>query len=169
MLIVIALIGIVSAMAMPNFAMMITTAKADGATAATLSAMRVARDRAIAERRNFQVIFTLPNKIEVVRQEIPSGTTPITTTFLEQNQTFMLTPSLPDSPDAFGNSTAIAFLSTPMAFTSEGTVVDTTGDPLNGTIFIGLRGKELAARAITVRGTTAALHAYRWDGSRWVD
>ena len=169
MLVVAGIIAVLSTVALPNFRAAIIGSRADRATTITLNAMRVARDRSIAERRNFQVVFTLPNKIDVVRQEIPTGATTVSTTYLEDGQKFMVTSGLPDTPDAFGNASAIAFASTPMAFTSEGTVVDTTGDPLNGTVFIGVPGQLTGARAITVLGATAGLRTWRWDGRRWVD
>ena len=107
------------------------------------------------------------------RQELPVGsgiTTVISDTYLESGQKFVQVTGVPDTPDAFGGTPPIAFGSaTAMMFTSEGTFVNSVGDPLNGTVFIGVPGQPTSARAITMLGTTALVHPWRWDGKRWVD
>jgi hypothetical protein len=53
-------------------------------------------------------------------------------------------------------------------FTSEGTLVDGNGDPINGTLFFGVTGDPTSGRAVTIFGPTALLHQWRWDGIQWV-
>jgi hypothetical protein len=54
-------------------------------------------------------------------------------------------------------------------FTSEGTFVDQDGDVLNGTMLLSIPGEVNSARAITVMGATALIHAYRWNGREWAE
>jgi type II secretory pathway pseudopilin PulG len=171
MLITIGIICTISAAAiivMPSF---ITNSRADSSVTAALNVIRLARDRAISERRNMELSFVSPNKIQIVREEIPGpSTTVLSATFLENEQTFLQFTGLPDTPDAFGNNGPIAFGLTPkIIFTSEGTLVDSVGDVLNGTIFLGVSGKKLSARAVTVFGPTALLRVWKWDGSKWTE
>ena len=49
---------------MPN---MVKQAKADAATEGIVNTLRLARDRAIAERRNMDLVFVHPNRLKVVR------------------------------------------------------------------------------------------------------
>jgi Tfp pilus assembly protein FimT len=97
---------------MPN---MVKQAKADASTEAVVNTMRLARDRAIAERRNMDLVFTHPNRLKVVREEIiynsvtgtwsssPTGTTNPTLidTTLESNQKFTYLGT-GDTGDGFG-------------------------------------------------------------------
>ena len=178
MMVVVGIVGVLSAVGLAGFGMFVASAKADAALVSTLSSLRVARDRAIAERRNFEVHFIPPNRIQILREELPAGsgvTTPAGDTYLEDGQKFLKVPGVSDTPDAFAGTAPIAFpgcgatCATVMSFTSEGTFVDSTGDPINGTLFIGTPGKTTSARAVTILGTTALVHPWRWDGVKWVD
>jgi len=86
-----------------------------------------------------------------------------------------LRPVSTDTPDKFATgppiqTAAIAFGPlTTRSFTSQGTLVDSNGDVLNGTLFLAIPNQTSSARAITVFGTTALLRYWRWDGSKWVD
>ena len=73
---------------------------------------------------------------------------------------------LTNVPLAFG--TVIAPLPTIM-FTSEGTLVDSSGDPVNGTVFLGTGIDKSSARAVTIFGTTALLRTWKWDGAKWAE
>jgi hypothetical protein len=83
----------------------------------------------------------------------------------------MLTAGLPDTPDAFGNTGPIAFgTATVIKFAPDGTLVDQSGQGLNGSVFMAIpniQGTNLSARAITVLGSTGRVRGYRWDGSKW--
>ena len=169
MLITIGIICTISAMALAVMPSFLVNSRADSSVAATLNVIRIARDRAIAERRNMELNFVTPNKIQIVREEIPGpSTTVVSTTFLENGQEFMQFTGLPDTPDAFGSLGPIAFGGSPkIIFTSEGTLVDSVGDVLNGTVFLGVTGQKVSARAVTVFGPTALLRVWKWDGTKW--
>ena len=55
------------------------------------------------------------------------------------------------------------------AFSSEGTLIDASGDVLNGTVFLAIPDQPNSARAISIFGITALLRTWRWDGGRWVE
>ena len=174
MMITLAIIGTVAAVAAVAVPNMLSQAKADGAIAQTLNTLRVARDRAIGERRNIELRFITPNHIQIARQEIvasgPAVTTVVTDTYLEGGQKFMLFTGLGDTPDSFGvSANPVAFVTTPIMFTSEGTLVDSIGDLINGTVFLGKPGDPTSARAISIFGTTALLRTWRWNKTSWVE
>ena len=169
--IVMATIGTMAAAASVLMPALINQSKSDGATAQVLNTLRVARDRAIGERRNVEVRFLGTNHIQIARQEIPGpATTVVADMFLEGGQKYLQFTGVGDTPDYFGALGPIAFGSTPkIMFTSEGTFVDSVGDELNGTLFMGKPGEPTTARAITIFGTTALLHVWKWDGRQWTD
>lgn len=130
--------------------------------------LKVARETAINERRAIVVTFTLPNRIRLTRLNLPVGTTLVGEGYLENNMTFMLFGGLPDSPETFGNTTAIDFgAATQIMFTADGSFTDQAGNPINGTVFLGQPGTPMTARALTIFGPTSTLRSYRWNGSAW--
>ena len=169
--VVMATIGTMAAAASVLVPTLINQSKSDGATAQVMNTLRVARDRAIGERRNVEVRFLGTNHIQIAREEIPGpATTVVADMFLEGGQRFLQYTGVPDTPDYFGALGPIAFGSTTtMMFTSEGTFVDSVGDELNGTVFMGKPGEPTTARAITVFGSTALVHLWKWDGHQWTD
>jgi len=132
------------------------------------SLLKLGRETAINERRAIVVTFTPPNRVRLTRLNIPIGTTLVGETFLENNMTFMLFGGQPDTPESFGRTTAVDFgAATQIMFTAEGTLTDQTGNPINGTVFIGQTGVPMTARALTVFGPTSTLRSYKWNGSSW--
>lgn len=134
-----------------------------------LGVLRSARDTSISERRNIQLEFLGTNRIRLTRFEVPAGNTVIRDVNLPGDIQFMLTPAVPDTPDLFGNPAAVNFGGTPtMAFMSDGTFVDANGNPLNGTVFLGVPNQPQMARAVTIVGATGRVRGYRWTGTAWL-
>ncbi len=130
--------------------------------------LKLAREVAINQRRSVEVRFTAPNMVTVVRRNIPTGTTLMSTAVLEHNAQFMLFGSVPDTPDGFGRAAPVSFGgATTIMFTPDGMFTDATGNPVNGSVFLGQPGRVTTARALTVFGPTATIRTYRWDGSGW--
>ena len=146
--------------------------RSDSALQQVMIQLRQARLMAIDERRDYTVTFQGTNELVVVRQEIPSGTTQISDTFLPKDVTFMLTPGLPDTPDAFGNGYPVNFacpgntVPCSILFQSDGTVL-ANGVLVNGTVFMAVAGSTDSARAVTLMGSTGRVHAFRSNGSAW--
>ena len=149
----------------------LNAAKADNSTGALMNVLEVARNQATSQRRDFQLVFTLPNKVEIFRVEVPSNTTTlIETRYLENGQIFKRFTGVPDTPDVFGYPGEIAFGTTPtIRFTSDGTLIDSFGDVLNGTVFVGMEGQVKSARAVTIFGATGLIRSWAWNGSAWVN
>lgn len=176
---ILTVIGIVAVMAMiaiPVSQQMITWARADSANEFTIRAISAARDRAIAERRNIEVSFVSPNRIRLDRQEVnaagvTTGTTTVSDVILENGQVFTrFTGGANDTPDHFSfGAGAITFGGTaPYMFTSDGSFIDSAGDVVNGTVFVGQPNMPATARAVTVFGVTGLTRAWKWREGVWV-
>lgn len=175
LLVVVALIGVVTAIAIPVTDSFIRTTRADSSVSAAMNAIDIAHDRAVSERRNFVLTFVNPNRIRLDRQEINGGVVTGTTQgvdefILEGGQTFLKFPGIPDTPDAFGASSATTFTGTaPVMFTSDGSLVDSSGDVVNGSIFFGVAGQPMTQRAVTIFGVTGLTRNWKWRGSQWAE
>jgi prepilin-type N-terminal cleavage/methylation domain-containing protein len=171
LLIVVGIIVVVLAMSTMVVPAAVAFARANSGAAELVAALRLAREQSIAQRRNVQVTFTAPNRITVSRVDVPGpGTTVLSNAWLEGGNTFRLVSGLPDTPDAFGNGTAVSFgTATTLAFTSDGGFVDQNGDPANGTVFMANGSAKLSARAVTIFGPTALIREWRWNGARWTN
>ncbi len=164
----IAVMSAIAAMVMPTA---LRSATADSGASRVASVFRAAREQAISQRRNVRVTFTAPNQIVATRINVPNTTTTaLGTTVLESGIAFQLFPTVPDTPDAFGNASATAFgTAASVMFTSEGALVDQNGDPANGTVFLGRGIDPMTARAVTIFGPTALIRQWRWNGTQWID
>jgi Tfp pilus assembly protein FimT len=169
MFIVITIMSIVAMFAVLNIEAIIPGIEANTALDLTIAQLRKARELAIAQRRNVEVKFLEGNQIQLVREDVPAGTTVLSTVTLEYNMEFLLFPGVPDTPDVFGNSKAVDFgSSTTHIFLSDGTLVDASGNPLHGSIFLGQEERPETARAVTILGATGRVRGYRWTGTSWI-
>jgi type II secretory pathway pseudopilin PulG len=190
MVVVVMLAFTVMAFAVMNTMSSSQNSKANAAMDAVISQLRQARELAIAKRRNVQVQFTAPNKIQVTVLTLPGEAIPpaLPAVYLNDNvpggATFTTFAALPDTPMNFGNSTAIN-LQQPtgggawtVMFSTSGAFVGTaqaaaalyqatTNNPVNASLFVGVVGKTNTARAITVFGATGRVRSYYWTGTSW--
>lgn len=151
-----------------GFSHLLDSVRGDASLNVVLWQFKLARETAINQRRFVEVRFTPPNMMSVVRRDLPSGETVISTAVLEHLTEFRLFPTVPDTPDSFGNTSALAFgAATAMMFDASGQFVDQSGNLLNGTVFIGKANAPETARALTVFGPTSTLRTYRWNGANW--
>lgn len=170
MMVVVTVGIILAAMAVPVSSNFIATSKADSSVTATVNALTTARDRSVAERRNFEVSFVAPSHLVVTRDEVaPVGAqTLISDTILENGQQWLKFGALPNTPDGFINTNAVTFTGPgPWMFTSDGSFIDSAGDVSNGTIFLGIPSQPMTARAVTVFGATGLLRTWKWRGNAW--
>jgi prepilin-type N-terminal cleavage/methylation domain-containing protein len=167
-LMVLAIMAVIMGIGIGNFSNEMATVQGDADMNIVYWQLKLAREVAINQRRSVEVVFTPPNFISLVRHDFPNGTTVVGTAVLEHKMRFQLFQGMPDTPDAFGNATAINFgTAQQVMFTADGLFVDEAGNPVNGSIFIGQDNKPLSARAITVFAPTAGIRTYRWSGSAW--
>jgi prepilin-type N-terminal cleavage/methylation domain-containing protein len=169
MIVVSALIIIGTAVAIPVTQNMVDRAKNDSAVSVTLAFIDAARDRAVAERRNIEISYLAPDQLFAHRVEVPSGLkTQVGYMKLEGGQEVRTFPSVPDTPDLFGNAAPFQFTGTgPWMFTSDGSLIDSQGDVANGTIFFGVPNKPESARAVTVFGITGIMRSWKWRNAQW--
>lgn len=169
LLVVVALIAVGTAVAIPVTIATVNRAKDDSAVSVTQAFIDGARDRAVAERRNIELVFEPPNTLKLERVEVPSGVkTLVGEIKLEAGQEFHKFAGIPDTPDAFGGAAAIYFSGTgPWMFTSDGSLIDSAGDVANGTIFFADPDKYDSARAMTVFGVTGLIRVWKWRGALW--
>jgi type II secretory pathway pseudopilin PulG len=167
---VLALVMVVSGIAIPVSRNMIARSKAQSATMEMLTWFEAARNRATAERRNFEVtINSTQRTITIQRVEYDgSKTDPPRVRQLPENVAFVQYSGVGDTPDQFGAASPIDFDGpAPYLFTTEGMFVDGNGDPSNGTLFIGKPGLPDTGAAMTVFGTTGLLRAWKLAGKQW--
>jgi Tfp pilus assembly protein FimT len=140
----------------------------DGAMRIVMTQLTTAREMAITQRRNIEVQFLGNNWVQIVRHEVPSGTTVLTKVALEGNAQYSLIPGVPDTPDKFGNSNAVSFGSAlTIRFGPTGALVDNNGGPINGTVFLSVNKVPESQRAVTVLGAVGRVAGYRWNGVKW--
>lgn len=174
LLLVVGIATVLAAIAVPVSSQYIKWARADSSNEATVRSIATARNRAIAERRNIELTLINPNIVRLERENIDStgattGKSTILEVMLDNGQQFLKFSGVPDTPDAFGNTTAITFGGTaPYMFASDGTFIDSSGDVVNGTILIGVPNQKETARAVTVFGASGLLRSWKWRGSSWV-
>lgn len=171
-IVVIAVILIVGAMTILGFGTVLRGAKANSAMNQLVSQLRSARERAIAHRCEVQVQFVGTNQVTVSELWAAGTPPPPVTVSFEGGAAFQLFNSLPDTPMAFGNSSAVYFGGLSggppvMKFTSTGALIDGGNSFVDGTVFLGITGKPSTARAVTILGSTGRVRQYHWDGTLW--
>lgn len=141
--------------------------------------LRLARQTAIAQRRDVILTFTGNNQITLTIQNIPAGTTVLSKVFLSPTVTFLQFAGNGDTPDAFGDSGVTCFNYIPpptgscsnppiIQFQSDGTLIDGGGNLIDGSIFMGVTNMATTARAVTILGATGQVRMYHGTGHGWV-
>ena len=196
LLIVVAVVSILSGMAVVATKSMRDNQRANAAMDAVITQIRLARQLAIAKRRNVVVNFVSPNQVQVNIQYLtgePAGN-PVSPMYLNDadkgvtdTSQFMSWSALGALPTTgFANSDASGINITQLsggtapcvAFTTTGALVGTacggagvatvaSTNPANMAVFIGRPGMAFTARAITVMGSTGRVRTYSWDGAQW--
>jgi prepilin-type N-terminal cleavage/methylation domain-containing protein len=140
--------------------------------------LREGRELAISQRRTIVVKFTGGNTVSFYQVSEPANTVSTTaflTLPLPGQAQFMTYTGEADTPDGFGIPTSggIEFggsSGTPTSgveFQSDGTFTDGNGNPINGTVFLGLPNVPTSARAVTILGNTGRIKPYHYTGSVW--
>jgi type II secretory pathway pseudopilin PulG len=171
-LVVMGMISVILTMTIISFTNILPNSRANSAMDQVLSEMRSAREQAIAHRREVQVQFAGANQLTISEIWL-KGTPPAPVTYtFEGGAQYMVFAGVPDTPMGFGNSSPIYLANLAggppiMKFTTNGAFIDGNNNPVNGTVFLGLTGKNQTARAITILGATGRVRQYHWDGSQW--
>jgi prepilin-type N-terminal cleavage/methylation domain-containing protein len=175
-LVVVGIMGILTTMAVVGTTGTMQNYRANSALDAVSSQLRVAREISIAQRRWVQITIDTVGKTISYQVLPPVGVNvteqpgPIITVPLPQYTSYVLEPSVPDTPMAFGNTNAVYIANVSggpigMRFTPTGSFTDSTGsNPISGTIFIGIPNQSTTARAVTILGSTGRIRPYTYVG-----
>lgn len=168
MMLVVCVIGIMAAMATFQIGSVRPGMQGDGAMRVVMAELNGAREMAIAQRRYMGISFVGTNRIQVIRQDLPNGTTTLRDVAFESGVQYGLISGIADRPDAFGNGSSKSFgAATAIMFSTDGSLIDSGGAPVNGTVFVTIPGVALSFRAITVQGSTGRVRGYKWTGGQW--
>jgi prepilin-type N-terminal cleavage/methylation domain-containing protein len=192
MAIVIAIVLIVSSMAFISLQPVLKDARTNTAFNNVLMQLRIARQRAVTERKQYIVCLgnTVPNgaatplgapnaqSIQVYRWDAGTAlsaaaqVTAITLPYDIRFQTLTGLPNAPTTvPDGFGTgSTAIDFdqgvnngIRDQIMFLPDGSVRDTDGNLSSGIVYIARNGEFFSSRAVTIYGATGRIRGWRLD------
>lgn len=168
---------IIMAMAVISLQAPLTAMRADAGMTTVLAQLRSARSLALSTRHDVQIAFTAPDQIQITQLARPGEPAANLTVFPPASLgaaggglQFIYFPATGDTPDAFGtNPSGIAFGgAATQTFLSDGSFVDPAGQPLNGTLFVGIQGQLNTARAVTILGATGRLRQWKWVGG-WIE
>jgi prepilin-type N-terminal cleavage/methylation domain-containing protein len=167
LLLVVGIMGVVGAMGTAQIVNVRRSMQGDGAMRVVMNQLNTAREMAVTQRRNMEIKFVGGvggNWIQIVRREVPAGTKTLSSIAFEGNVTYNLLPSVSlDTPDTFGKASALAFgTATTYTFSTEGTLIDQSGNPLNGTIFLAVANVRSSQRAVTIMGGTGRVRGFKW-------
>jgi prepilin-type N-terminal cleavage/methylation domain-containing protein len=173
-MVALAIIGIMTSMAMIQIGAVRPGLQADGAMRVVMSQLNSARETAISQRRRVEVKFLQGYWVQVIRHNLPAGTTMLAEVPFEGGVRFGLAPNVQDTPDGFGNVAPVSFgAAATVMFNTEGMLVDSGGIPVNGTVFLliptdnGASFQQGSFRAVTVLGATGRVRGFRWNGGQW--
>ena len=170
LLMTVGIMGVLMSMAVFQIGQSLPGYRGDGGMRIVIAQINTARELAITQRRKMRLTFTNGNKVSIIREEVttPATTTTLSSVLLEGGAGFNLASGVPDTPDAFGNSSATYFgTATQIKFDTDGSLTDQSGFTLNGSVFVSLANQPRSLRAVTVLGSTGRVRGYRWDGLRW--
>jgi prepilin-type N-terminal cleavage/methylation domain-containing protein len=164
------LIGIIGSMAVFQIAAARPGVAADGAARSLAAQLNFAREYAVSNRRLVRVEWdTATHVLRLVRLPIPPDTTTVTLAEItfEGGVRYGVLGGASDTPDGFGMAGAADFDQTPVQFTTDGSLVDNAGTPVNGTFFLLIPNVGNTFRAVTILGSIGRVRGYRWTGTQW--
>ena len=170
MMMAVMLIGILGSMAIFQIGSARPAMVADGAMRTVMGQLNLARETAVAQRRQIDVVCDEDKQVlRLIRRDLPQGTTVLAETPFEGGVRYEVPEDLPeDTPDKFGKTAAVYFgAAQTLSFNSDGMLIDGGGSPVNGTIFLMLAKHNLSLRAVTVLGSIGRVRGYRWNGVAW--
>lgn len=156
---------IVSAMSVAILQAALPSIRVDGQVGRVVGLLQSGRELAISRQRDIEVRFDPPSSaIDLVQIEGDGAEALLQRVVFEYGVTFRQLPGAGDTPDGFGADDLVDFGgAATLRFISDGTFVDGSSVPVNGTVFLGIDGRAETARAITLTGSTARARSYRWN------
>jgi Tfp pilus assembly protein FimT len=153
-----------SGMALAGLSAAMPSLRVNGQLNRLMGALHYARELSISSRRDVEVRFDPEQSSMTVIRRDPGGVeTTVQNVVFEYNVRFVKYTGMGDTPEAYGADDVVDFGDAQeLLFVSDGSLVDETGIPVNGTIFLGLEGRPHTARAVTLTGSTARARYYTW-------
>ena len=175
LVIAVAVIGIVMAVAVIGMSTILPTYRANQAMNQVFSQLRGARELAISQRRNVQVQFVGTNTIQITEIQTAGANVVFPPITWEGGAVFYRFAGTADTPMGFGTcggTIPVCFENLnggppTMMFTPSGTFIDGGNTLVDGTVFLGIAGSPMSARAVTVLGATGRVRQYHWLGATW--
>ena len=184
-LIIVLIVFILIAAAIIQIRPILMASRSDTAASYTLNQIRLARERAIDERRLMRVTFTAPQTILMEYQftdpvshvasflpvTLQSGQAGAGIVTLPFDIKFIPPPTTPATPpdnigaqnnafDFFCAGTACT--GTPLYFNPDGSIVNVNNDPVQGVVYMARTADPLSARAVSFFGPTGKAKAWRF-------
>jgi prepilin-type N-terminal cleavage/methylation domain-containing protein len=182
--VVLAVVGILLSIGFMSIDRIMPRMRAEQAARQVAAMMREGRALAMTRRRNIEVDFIDGTKPTMLRWELstpPSALPPLAplpsqplsgkagsewqAVELTGGSSFIPCPG-PDTPDGFGNAAAVSFGNasvTNVQVAADGFIERTPGELMNGTVFVGIPGRDDTIHAVTVRGATGRVRIWRWN------
>ena len=170
------IIVLVSGMAFEGYTNALPSMRANTAMQLLEAQLRQAREIAIDQRRYFQVTFQGTSELVGAVQGvacISPNTPPCFDYFLPEKMSYTLFAGIGDTPDGYGDSSAVTYnctgstLPCTITFSSDGSVQDGQSGSNNGSIFIGIPGQTRTARAVTILSATGKIKGWQYTGTGW--
>ncbi|HXW55140.1 MAG TPA: prepilin-type N-terminal cleavage/methylation domain-containing protein [Candidatus Cybelea sp.] len=173
---------IVASMAIVQMQPTLQRYRSNAAANQVQSVLREARELAISERRTIVVQFVNKNTLELFQITEPANTisaAPFLTVPIENTVEFMTFGGEVDTPDNFSGALSVpngiyfdgvtGGPNSGMEFQTDGEFTDGNGNPINGTVFVGVPNVPSSARAVTVLGNTGRIHTWYGGPNFWFD
>ncbi|HZQ92929.1 MAG TPA: prepilin-type N-terminal cleavage/methylation domain-containing protein [Terriglobales bacterium] len=173
LLFVIAIIMVVTGIALVQVSGTLQRAKADTALQIVLGQMRVAHERAIDERRIYRLSFVSPRTIQLDRMELDAGGayTAVAQGSIDipAETQFTVVSGIPTAatPDSMGvGNRAIDFsidyggAGTQVFFQPDGRALDSANRLNNGVVYMARPGDLLSSRAVSLFGATGRVKGW---------
>jgi len=171
--IVLAIIGIVTSIAVMSVSTVMPVVRANSARQQLMAQLLRAHQASIDQRRNYQVQFKSPAEAVTSRVNLDLSLTQIEDYILPSSMVYYIFAGVPDTPDNFGTLNSVYFgpnciaLPCTITFQSDGTLIDSAGNIQNGTVFMGMIGQAKTAEAITIMGATGRTKGYSYASGGW--
>lgn len=190
MMIVICILMIIGGISFMALQPALKDARANSAFESAMMPLRVARQRAIAERKQYIVCFGIAaptgaltpmgaptaQSVQIFRWDAGtalSAATQVTAVTLPIDINFQTIPGLPNTPatvpDGFGNATvALDFdqgvagaIKNQVMFMPDGSAHDVNGNLNSGILYVARNGDLYSSRAVTLYGATGRIRGWR--------
>jgi Tfp pilus assembly protein FimT len=173
-LMVIAIIGVLCAISLPQIGVAVKSAKMESAFQTLVGAMREARQTAVDNRQIVRLTFVAPRTVLIERRDpLPPNNGAATYSLVRSvdlpiDVQFSALPGIPvgtaNGPDGLGSGLAAVDFNnggTQLYFQPDGTAEDTIGKVANGVVYIARTPDVNSSRAVTMLGATGRLKGWR--------